>query len=82
MEKYNATLFLSHGAVMKGYVEIPDDMLKDINKLKKYLEMGHAYVKSLEHKPTTKKKKNSLSARLTTILKIEDCETFSHLSRI
>jgi UDP-2,3-diacylglucosamine pyrophosphatase LpxH len=29
MEKYNTTLFMSHGTVMKGYVLVPETMMED-----------------------------------------------------
>ena len=57
LEKYNATLFESHGAIMKEYVTVPDDLLSKTEKLKPYLEISYAYVKSLKPKPSKKKAK-------------------------
>lgn len=57
LEKYNTTLLESHGAVMKEYVTIPDELLSDTEALKPYLKMSYEYVKSLKPKPTKKKKK-------------------------
>jgi len=56
LEKYNTTLFVSHGAVMKEYVTVPDTLLKNTEELKPYLESSYTYVKSLKPKPTKKKK--------------------------
>lgn len=56
LEKYNTTLFENYGAVMREYVTIPDDLLPQTEILKSYLDMSHAYVKSLKPKPTKKKK--------------------------
>jgi len=36
--EHNATIFKSHGAVVKEYVKIPDEMLNDIETLGKYLD--------------------------------------------
>lgn len=50
MEQYNATRFKSYGAFMRGYVRIPDELLKDLELVGKYLEEGYQYVLSLEPK--------------------------------
>lgn len=55
LERYNTTLFESHGAIMKEYVTVPDELLKDTDKLEKYLDISYAYVKSLKPKPSKKK---------------------------
>lgn len=55
MKEYQTTLFKSYGAVMRGYVLVPNELLEDTATLKKYLKIGHEYVKSLESKPTKKK---------------------------
>lgn len=57
IEKYNTGLLPSHGAVMREYVCVPDDLLPKTEELKPYLEMSYNYVKSLKPKPTTKKRK-------------------------
>lgn len=53
-EKYiaawNSRLYKSHGAVMKGYVFIPDEMLKDLDALAVYLEESFDHVMSLKPK--------------------------------
>jgi len=50
IKEFNTTLFKSYGAVMKGYVLIPDHMLEDLDKLAEYLDEGYDYVMSLEPK--------------------------------
>jgi hypothetical protein len=53
-EKYlkalNTTTFKSHGAVMQGYIRIPDEMLDDLDGLAGYLNESYDYVMSLEPK--------------------------------
>ncbi len=57
LAKYNTTLFENHnGPVLKEYVQVPDDLLKETHVLKPYLEMGLAFVKTLKPKPPKKKK--------------------------
>lgn len=55
--KYDTQLSVQYGAVLKEYVHVPDELLSDIEALKPYLEMSHAYVQTLKPKATTKKKK-------------------------
>lgn len=49
-EKFNATEFRSHGAVMKDYVQIPESMLTDSDSLLKLLEEAYKNVMSLPPK--------------------------------
>ena len=49
-EEFDTTIFMSHGAVMKGYVLIPDHMLENLDKLAQYLNESYDYVMSLEPK--------------------------------
>ena len=53
-EKYikelDTTLYRSYGAVMKGYILIPDKMLEDLDILSNYLNESYDYVMSLEPK--------------------------------
>ncbi len=55
LEKYNTTLYESHGAIMKEYATVPDSLLPDTEELKKYLDLSYEYVKSLKPKPAKKK---------------------------
>ena len=50
MKEFNTGYFHSHRATMQGYILIPDKMLKDLNKLAKYLNESYDYVMSLEPK--------------------------------
>ena len=50
MEEHNAIPFKAYGAVMKGYVLIPEAMLDDLKVLSGYLNESHRYVKSLKPK--------------------------------
>ena len=50
IQELDTTIFKSHGAVMKGYVLIPDEMLADLDTAAKYLNESYDYVMSLEPK--------------------------------
>lgn len=54
MEKYDSTIFKSHGSVVRGYVLVPDTLLDDLEIVAKYLEEGHQYVLSLPAKSSKK----------------------------
>lgn len=48
---YNSTIFKSHGAVMKDYVLIPNNLLvNDLNTVFKYLEISFDFVMTLKQK--------------------------------
>lgn len=50
MEKWNTTFFKSHGAIMHGYLLIPDAMQQDLDNLSKFLIESYNYVMGLEPK--------------------------------
>ena len=50
IQEFGTTIFRSHGAVMKGYVLIPDNMFEDLDKLAEYLNESYDYVMTLEPK--------------------------------
>ena len=50
MEKYDTTGFKSHGATMRGYVLVPDELFGEMEALSAYLEEAHQYVLSLPPK--------------------------------
>lgn len=50
LEEFNTTLYKSYNAVMQGYVLIPEEMLKDLDNVAKYLDESYDYVMSLEPK--------------------------------
>ena len=56
LEKYNTTLYESYGAIMREYVTVPDELLENTEELKPYLDLSYEYIKTLEPKPTKKKK--------------------------
>ena len=55
LQKYNTKLLESYGAVLKEYVEVPDELLENTEELKAYLAMSYAYAQTLKPKPTKKK---------------------------
>ena len=50
IQEFETTLFKSYGAVMRGYVLIPDPMLDDLDTLAKLLNESYDYVMTLEPK--------------------------------
>ncbi len=48
IQDFDSTLFISYGAIMKGYVLIPESMLTDLDKLSEYLNESYDYVMILE----------------------------------
>jgi hypothetical protein len=50
IEEFNASTFQSYGAIMRGYVLIPEEMWDDLDTLAKYLAESFDYVMSLEPK--------------------------------
>jgi len=55
MKRYDTTLCVQYGAVMKEYVQVPGSLLKSTPALAKYLDISYNYACSLKPKPTTKK---------------------------
>ena len=47
---HNTSIYKSYGAVMKGYVLIPENMYDDLDLLASYLEKSYQYVLSLPPK--------------------------------
>src|SRR5258707_3253286 len=47
LKKYKTTLCEQYGIVQKEYVTVPDALLKKTPELKKYFELGYAYLSSL-----------------------------------
>jgi hypothetical protein len=56
LKKYKTTLFEAYGVVMKEYVTVPDNLLKDTKKLQPYFQMSYEYIETLKPKPTTRKR--------------------------
>jgi hypothetical protein len=51
---YNSSLVISNGLIMKEYVRIPDELLKNKELLKEYFVLSLEYAKKLVPKPTKK----------------------------
>lgn len=54
IQEFNTALMEQHGHIMKEYVRIPDDMLRDSEVLKGYLKKSYDYVNTLKPKSTKK----------------------------
>ena len=50
METHQATIFKSHGAVMKDYVCIPEHLYEQFDLLADFLDQGYEYVMTLKPK--------------------------------
>ena len=50
IEEFGSTIFKSYNSIMHGYVLIPDNMLKDLDSVAKYLNESFDYVMGLEPK--------------------------------
>ncbi len=50
IESWKTTKFTSHGAIMKGYVLVTDEMLDDLDRLADLLNESFDYVMSLDPK--------------------------------
>ena len=50
IKEFQSSIYKSYGAVMRGYVLIPEHMLEDLDNLAKYLNESYDYVMSLEPK--------------------------------
>lgn len=56
MEKHGTGPVIQYGSTMRGYVEVPPRMLKDMDGLSDLFQESIDYIRSLEPKPTTRKK--------------------------
>jgi len=50
IKEWPTTIYKSHGAVLKGYVLVPEEKLKNLDAVAKYLDESYDYVMSLEPK--------------------------------
>ncbi len=50
IKEWPTTIYKSYGAVMRGYVLIPEEMLRDLDKVAKCLDESYDYVMSLDPK--------------------------------
>ena len=56
LKKYNTSLMEAHGTIMKEYVMVPEELLRNTKELKKYLNLSYEYVKTMKPKPSKKSK--------------------------
>ena len=50
LKKYKTKLFESYGVVKKGWVTVPDSLLKNTKDLNKYLQISYAHTQTLKPK--------------------------------
>ena len=50
VKKYGTEPVVQYGAVMKEYVEIPQELLEDTDELKRYFELSYQYIGTLKPK--------------------------------
>ncbi|MEM8510350.1 MAG: hypothetical protein AAF717_21130 [Bacteroidota bacterium] len=50
LKQWNSTVFKSHGAIMRGYVLVPEDRFQDLDQLANFLNESYTYVMGLEPK--------------------------------
>ena len=48
--EYGTEPVVQYGAVMKEYVEVPQELLEDVDELKRYFDMSYEYVGTLKPK--------------------------------
>jgi hypothetical protein len=54
LDRYGTRLVEQHGAVLKEYVAVPDDLLGRLDELKPWFDRACGYVGSLKPKKTTR----------------------------
>ncbi len=52
---FNAKPVIQHGVVIKEYVEVPQDLLTDTDKLSAYMKQSYNYASALKPKETKRK---------------------------
>jgi hypothetical protein len=50
IKKYDSKLAENYGVVMKEYVEVPNDLLSNLDELAPYLAMSYEYAQTLKKK--------------------------------
>jgi hypothetical protein len=51
---YETGPVIQYGSVMRGYASIPDDLLHDPDTLAEWFDKAHAWIATLDPKPTKK----------------------------
>ncbi len=54
VKKYGTSLFVAHGAVLKEYVQVPEELFQDPGELLRYLDLSYQYVGGLKPKQPRK----------------------------
>ncbi len=50
LKQWDTKLFVAHGAVLKEYVVVPDELFRNMGDLLKYLDVSYQYVVGLKPK--------------------------------
>jgi TfoX/Sxy family transcriptional regulator of competence genes len=50
VQKYGTEPVVQYGAVMREYVEIPQELLQDTDELKRYFQLSYEYIGTLKPK--------------------------------
>lgn len=53
--KYKTALFETHSAILKEYVHVPEELLKNTKELMKWFRVSYTYANTLKPKATKKK---------------------------
>ena len=56
LKRYDTSLVVQYGVVMREYVQVPATLLSKTRELAKYLDISYRYACSLKPNPTTKRK--------------------------
>ncbi|HET6451916.1 MAG TPA: hypothetical protein VFI08_11430 [Spirochaetia bacterium] len=54
LKKYGTSLFVAHGAVLKEYVQVPEELFHNPGELLRYLDLSYEYVGGLKPKQPRK----------------------------
>ncbi len=65
LDRYDSGPVESYGAVMRGYVSVPADLLADTESLRPWFEASHDWIGTLKPKPTKKPAKKKAAKKKT-----------------
>ena len=63
IRKYKTSLVEAYGVLLKEYVQVPDDLLRNTVELKQHLDQSYAYVSGLKPKPSKRPVKTGRTAK-------------------
>lgn len=72
LRKYKNGLFEAHGTVLKEYVTVPETLVNDLKKLRKFFEISLNYALSLKPKHVKKKRYLRSDCRIYVRLKYKN----------